>query len=152
MSLLWLVVPLGSLAPRPPGGGTQLPPGVTNNVGRHRLNYSSANDARRGAFDTRNRPIEATPEMLISHEYSRMIGARIRRLRRGIGMTLAETVAAVEHPRGGRYSTGLLSRIEKGWANPPLFVYIHIAEALGIEPAELLGSEDLPDPPPRGRL
>jgi transcriptional regulator with XRE-family HTH domain len=110
-----------------------------------------SNDVRRAALDRRNRLIEPTPEMLIAHDYSRMLGARIRRLRNELDLTQAETVNLVEHPRGGRYSTGLLSRIEKGWANPPLFVYIHIAEVLGVEPAVLLGAEEprLDAGPPR---
>jgi hypothetical protein len=111
-------------------------------VGRHRLNYSLSNDARRVAVDQRNRLIEPTPEMLIAHDYSRLLGARVRRLRNELALTQFETVELVEHPRGGRYSTGLLSRIEKGWANPPLFVYIHIAEVLGLEPENLMGPDE----------
>jgi len=110
-------------------------------MGRHRLNYSSANDARRGALDLRNREIPTTPEMLLATEHSRLVGARVRRLRNEIGLTQDQAVDLVEHPRGGRYSTGLLSRIERGWANPPLFVYLHIAEVLSVEPGELLGPE-----------
>lgn len=41
------------------------------------------------------------------------------------------------------YSAGLISRIEKGHANPPLHAYIHIAEALDTEPGRLLGPHDL---------
>ena len=80
--------------------------------------------------------------MLLTHEYARVVGARIRALRRERNWTLAETIQRVEHPRGGRYSVGLLSRVERGWSNPPLFVYIHIAEALDVDPRELMG----PDP------
>ena len=114
-------------------------------MGRHRLNYSSANDGRRGALDLRNREIPTTPEMLLATEYSRLIGARVRRLRNELGLTQVQTVDLVEHPRGGRYSPGLLSRIERGWANAPLFVYLHIAEVLGIDAGQLLGSETVDD-------
>jgi transcriptional regulator with XRE-family HTH domain len=108
-------------------------------MGRHRLNYSIVNDARRLALDGRGRPIPATPEMLLSTEYSKMVGRRIRHLRRGFEWTQAQVLDLVTNPRGGRYSVGLLSRMERGWANPPLYAYIHIAEALGIDPAELMG-------------
>jgi transcriptional regulator with XRE-family HTH domain len=110
-------------------------------MGRHRLNYSSAYDGRRGALDLRNRAIPTTPEMLLTTEHARLIGARVRRLRSELDLTQAQTVDRVEHPRGGRYSTGLLSRIEHGWANAPLFVYLHIAEVLGVDPGDLLGPE-----------
>ena len=114
-------------------------------MGRHRLNYSSAYDARRGALDLRNRVIPTTPEMVLATEHSRLVGARVRRLRNELDLTQVETVEMVEHPRGGRYSTGLLSRIEHGWANAPLFVYLHIAEVLGVDPGVLLGPETQDD-------
>lgn len=109
-------------------------------MGRHRVSYSAwANDARRVAVDGRNRVIERTPELVLADDYSRLVGGRIRRLRQGQGLTQAELVDLIENPRGGRYSTGLLSRMERGWANPPLYAYIHVAEALGVDPTELLG-------------
>jgi len=114
-------------------------------MGRHRLNYSSAYDARRGALDLRNRVIPTKPEMLLATEHTRLVGARVRRLRNELDLTQVETVEMVEHPRGGRYSTGLLSRIEHGWANAPLFVYLHIAEVLGVDPGDLLGPESVED-------
>jgi transcriptional regulator with XRE-family HTH domain len=57
----------------------------------------------------------------------------------------------VEHPRGGRYSPALLSRIENGYANPPIFVYLHLAEAFEVDPGRLLGGED-DDPISEGEL
>lgn len=122
-------------------------------MGRHRLNYShAANDARRLILDDHNHVIERTPELLVAHDYTRMVGARLRRLRTAADLTQAETVGAVERPRGGRYSTGLLSRMEHGWANPPMFVYVHVAEALGTDPAQLLGPEPGAGSPAPGEL
>jgi transcriptional regulator with XRE-family HTH domain len=47
---------------------------------------------------------------------------------------------------GGYYSRGLLSRIEKGYANSPLYVYMHIADALDLEPGRLMGSDETQKP------
>jgi transcriptional regulator with XRE-family HTH domain len=52
----------------------------------------------------------------------------------------------VERPRGGSYSNGLLSRIEKGYANSPLYVYMHLADALGLDPGRLMGSDETQKP------
>jgi transcriptional regulator with XRE-family HTH domain len=128
--------------------GASLPvPGPLNAVGRHRLDYSILNDAREGAYDRRNRLIETTPELLLASDYSRRVGARIRDRRQGLGLTQVQVVRRVENPRGGRYSPGLLSRMERGWANPPLYAYIHVSEAIEIDCAELMGPEaDEADP------
>jgi hypothetical protein len=94
-------------------------------VGRNRLSYSpSLTDARMNAMmDSWGRPIQTGPEHLVVHPHAALIGERLRRKRIGSGLTQAETVAAVENPRGGNYSTGLLSRMERGWANSPLYTF-----------------------------
>jgi transcriptional regulator with XRE-family HTH domain len=75
-----------------------------------------------------------------------MIGARIRRVRLGRDLTQAALLREVERPRGGTYSSGLLSRIEKGHANSPLYVYMHLADALELEPGRLMGSDETQKP------
>jgi len=43
---------------------------------------------------------------------------------------------------GDLYSTSFFSRLERGWASPPLFVYIALANAFEIHPGRLLGTDD----------
>jgi hypothetical protein len=57
----------------------------------------------------------------------------------------AELLARIDWPRGGRYSPGLLSRVENGFANPPI-VYVHVADALEMPPESLMGDEDVQRP------
>lgn len=79
-------------------------------------------------------------------DYTELVGLRIRRMRQARGWTQRELLGRIARPRGGRYSSGLLSRLENGYANPPVFVYVHVAEALGTEPEALMGHEDLQRP------
>jgi hypothetical protein len=39
-----------------------------------------------------------------------------------------------------------LSRIEAGYANAPLYVYIHLAEAYELDPGRLMGPEEAEKP------
>jgi transcriptional regulator with XRE-family HTH domain len=80
----------------------------------------------------------AAPYLL---EWGVIVGDRIRRLRRDADWRLIDLAAAVEKPEGGRYSLGYLSRLERGWTMPPLYVYVAIAAALGVEPGRLLGPD-----------
>jgi hypothetical protein len=41
----------------------------------------------------------------------------------------------------GHYSPGFLSRLERGWASPPLWVYVVLAEHFDVEPGRLLGPD-----------
>jgi transcriptional regulator with XRE-family HTH domain len=75
-------------------------------------------------------------------EWSVIVGDRVRRLRRKKGMTLGGLANAVSTPGGEGYSSGYLSKLERGFANPPLYTYLAIAVALGVEPGRLLGSDD----------
>jgi transcriptional regulator with XRE-family HTH domain len=81
--------------------------------------------------------------MLAKTDYTELVGLRIRRMRHARNWTQRELLAQIRWPRGGRYSAGLLTRVENGFANPPMFVYVHVAEALAVEPEVLLGPEDL---------
>jgi transcriptional regulator with XRE-family HTH domain len=85
-------------------------------------------------------------EYLLKTEYTELVGVRIRRLRSSRGWTQLETVNRIQRPRGGTYSPGLLSRVENGYANPPLYVYIHLAEVFDLDPGRLLGTEEAQKP------
>jgi transcriptional regulator with XRE-family HTH domain len=84
--------------------------------------------------------------MLLKTDYTELVGLRIRRLRQARGWTQRDLLARIEWPRGGGYSNGLLSRVENGYANPPVFVYVHVAQALDTEPEALMGPEELQRP------
>jgi len=84
--------------------------------------------------------------MLLKTDYTELVGLRVRRMRQARGWTQRELLARIARPRGGRYSSGLLSRVENGYANPPVFVYVHVAEALRTPPESLMGQEDLQRP------
>ena len=45
-------------------------------------------------------------------------------------------------PEGGGYSGGYFSRLERGWASAPLYVYLSIAAVLEVAPGVLLGMDE----------
>ena len=49
---------------------------------------------------------------------------------------------------GGHFesSASFVSRLERGWASPPLFAYITLARFFDVAPGELLGSEGVERP------
>ncbi|HEV2075912.1 MAG TPA: helix-turn-helix domain-containing protein [Thermoleophilaceae bacterium] len=76
-------------------------------------------------------------------EWAIVVGDRVRRLRRSRDLTLVQLALMVNRPHGeGPYSTGYFSRLERGWASPPLYAYLAIAAALEVEPGRLLGPDD----------
>lgn len=75
-------------------------------------------------------------------EWSIVVGDRIRRLRNRRGLTLKGLCELVTKPEGGHYSIGYLSRLERGWASAPLYLYLALADALGVEAGRLLGPDD----------
>jgi transcriptional regulator with XRE-family HTH domain len=75
-------------------------------------------------------------------EWGKVVGDRVRRLRRAHGLTLVQFTDRVWKPEAGRYSQGYFSRLERGFANAPLYVYLSVAAALGIEPGVLLGPDE----------
>ena len=117
-------------------------------MGRHRLRYHWLWNSGRQVKSTSYEEIETLNrwELFYRTPYSQMVGARARRARTGRGLTQGALVEKIERPRGGYYSRGLLSRIEKGYANSPLYVYMHIAEALELEPGRLMGSDETQKP------
>ena len=76
-------------------------------------------------------------------EWGGVVGGRVRRLRELHGWTLAELSGQVAKPEGSFYSAGYFSRMERGWASPPLWVYVRVADVFGVAPGKLLGVEDL---------
>jgi transcriptional regulator with XRE-family HTH domain len=76
-------------------------------------------------------------------EWGEVVGGRVRRLRKAHGLTLAQTAGSFQRPDGGHYSPGFLSRLERGWASPPLWVYIVLAERFDVEPGRLLGPDQV---------
>jgi transcriptional regulator with XRE-family HTH domain len=74
-------------------------------------------------------------------EWGEVVGGRVRRLREARGLTLAQVAGSFQRPDGGHYSPGFLSRLERGWASPPLWVYVVLAEHFDVEPGRLLGPD-----------
>jgi transcriptional regulator with XRE-family HTH domain len=85
-------------------------------------------------------------------EWAIVVGDRIRRLRNDRRLTLAQLCGLVYKPEGGHYSAGYLSRIERGWASAPLYVYLAIADVLEVQPGRLLGPDDATRPVSEGEL
>jgi transcriptional regulator with XRE-family HTH domain len=74
-------------------------------------------------------------------EWGVVVGDRARRLRNDRGWRLFDLANAVSKPEGGHYSAGYFSRLERGWTMAPLYVYVAVAEALGVAPGRLLGPD-----------
>ena len=81
-----------------------------------------------------------------------VVGDRVRRLRTQRGMRLWELSEQFYKPGGGHYSVGYFSRLEQGFASPPLWVYTLIAEAFDLAPGRLLGTEGFEAPVSEGEL
>jgi transcriptional regulator with XRE-family HTH domain len=63
-------------------------------------------------------------------EVAVVVGDRIRRLRLDRDWTLIDLARRVRKPGGNGYSASYFSRLERGWANAPLYTYLQIAKAL----------------------
>ncbi len=74
-------------------------------------------------------------------EWAEVVGRRIRKLREARGWTLYQLSDQVIRPDGVHYSVSTLSRLERGSAASPFYVYLHIARALDVEPGCLLGED-----------
>jgi transcriptional regulator with XRE-family HTH domain len=75
-------------------------------------------------------------------EWAVVIGDRVRRLRKAQDMSLNDFALKVYKPDGGHYTAGYFSRLERGWASAPMYVYLAVAHALGVEAGALFGSDD----------
>lgn len=123
-----------------------LPPLV--HIGRHRLRYHWFANKGEDVLDLNGRPIRGERwEMLHKTGYTLMIGRRLKRIREGRRLTQKYVADRTRKPRGnGVYSQGLLSRIEAGYANAPLYTYIDFAEFYELDPARVMGPEDAEKP------
>lgn len=77
------------------------------------------------------------------HEVAAVVGDRIRRLRLDRGMRLLELARRIPKPSGRPYSASYVSRIERGWAHAPIYVYDHIARALDVDPWLLFAQDEV---------
>jgi transcriptional regulator with XRE-family HTH domain len=76
-------------------------------------------------------------------EWSGVIGDRMRRLRRIRDLTLEDMTLRVRRPDSPRlYTHSYFSRIERGYASAPMYVYLAIAHALEVHPGRLMGADD----------
>jgi transcriptional regulator with XRE-family HTH domain len=117
-------------------------------IGRHRLRYHGLLHNWPTVMGPRYEDLDARYrwELYYRTPYTEMVGARLKRLRLARGMTQHQARHSVQRPTGGVYSQGLLSRLEKGYANSPLYVYVHFAEVYEVEAGRLLGSDDTQKP------
>ena len=77
-------------------------------------------------------------------ELAYVVGGRIRRLRLDREWRLSDLAGRVRKPEtGGSYSASYLSRLERGWANAPLYVYLRIAAALEVDEWLLFARDDV---------
>lgn len=76
-------------------------------------------------------------------EWGVVVGDRIRRLRQERQWTLRDLALRVPKPEGGFFSLGYFSRLERGWASPPLYSYIKVAHALDVDESRLLGPDEV---------
>lgn len=74
---------------------------------------------------------------------AQVVGGRIRRVRLDRGWKLHELAGRVYKPEtGGYYSASYMSRLERGWANAPLYVYLRVADALEVDAWALFARDD----------
>ncbi len=109
------------------------------------MDAPSTREGGRNGYDWRRFEYQAGRPIPGPHdaEWAAVVGARIRRLRRARGFPLKELSHCLYRPGGGRYSGNSLSRIERGWATSPLYVYLALAQELGVSPGRLLGADDV---------
>jgi transcriptional regulator with XRE-family HTH domain len=118
-------------------------------LGRHRLKYHPYANRGERIFGLYGEDLRATQrwEMLHKTGYTLMLGRRLKRIREGRHLTQQHVADRTRKPRGnGFYSQGLLSRIEAGYANAPLYAYIDFADFYELDPARVMGPEDAEKP------
>jgi transcriptional regulator with XRE-family HTH domain len=74
-------------------------------------------------------------------QWGAVVGDRVRRLRRDRDMKLRDLAEALHKPEGGHYSPGFISKLERGRASAPLYVYLAVADALAVDAGVLLGPD-----------
>ena len=77
-------------------------------------------------------------------DWGQVVGSRVRRLRTSSRLAARRPRGAVLQARSAATDDGTyISRLERGWTTPSLFVYIQVADALEIPAGRLLGEEGL---------
>lgn len=76
-------------------------------------------------------------------EVAVVVGDRIRRTRLERGVRLLDLARDVNKPGGGHYSASHFSRLERGWANATLYVYLKIADRLEVDPWHLFAADEV---------
>ena len=74
-------------------------------------------------------------------QWAVVVGDRIRRLRVARGWTLKDLSLKIVRPDGYHYTIGYFSKLERGWASAPLYVYLSIAAAFDMDGGRLLGPD-----------
>ena len=74
-------------------------------------------------------------------EWGQVVGRRARTLRQNADLYIHQVAAELRRADGRPYSTSFVSRLERGWASPPLYVYCLLAARFEVAPGELLGTE-----------
>ena len=117
-------------------------------IGRHRLHYHWLFYSGARVMGYRGRKSRAAEqwELLYRTPYTVMVGGRLRGIRETRKLTQRQALARTRRPNGGTYSQGFLSRIEAGYANAPLYAYVHLSKAYELEPGRILGSDEAQKP------
>jgi transcriptional regulator with XRE-family HTH domain len=81
---------------------------------------------------------------LYRREYGKVLGERIRRLRRTHGLTVYDLSARIRKPgaKVEHFSASYYARIERGYTSAALYSYVAIAELLDLSPARLMGLDE----------
>jgi transcriptional regulator with XRE-family HTH domain len=111
-------------------------------IGRHRLRYHGIYHNPANMKDERWKDLGDRADYSFRIPFTELVGLRLKRLREARGMSQHAARHQVRRPNGAPYSQGLLSRLEKGYGNSPLYVYVHFAEVYGVDPGRVMGSED----------
>ncbi len=79
-------------------------------------------------------------------EWGQVVGRRVRLLRGREGLLIWELAEKLYRADGRPYSPSFVSRLERGFASPPLWVYIQLARMFEVSPGRLLGPEEMESP------
>ncbi|MDQ4071723.1 MAG: hypothetical protein M3088_02455 [Actinomycetota bacterium] len=102
-------------------------------MGRHQIDFP---------FNRASAPDDSVWASRYRCEWGQVVGGRVRRRRTDAGLYLHDLPPMARRADGGLYSTSFFSRLERGWASPPLFVYIALAQAFDLHPGRLLGVDE----------
>lgn len=76
-------------------------------------------------------------------DWGQVVGRRVRLLREREGLRLVDLADKLYRADGKPYSASFVSRVERGFASPPLYSYIRMADIFGLTPGRLLGPEEM---------